>query len=105
MKLPWSNNSKDEIDQQSNGYNAEEPEQIEKKNQEDNISNPIVNSSGKKYSYNSLPEDLKKLVNNIRLIDKNIQIEKDFLQSIAIGRNEYCRQLKSKLKSIESIDL
>ena len=103
MKLPWSEKSKDKVDQQQNKSNPKEANKNDKKVQNPNLEDSIINCEGKKYSYNSLPEDSKKLVDNIKRVDKTIQTQKDYLYSIATGRNEYCRQLKNKLKSIDHL--
>ena len=59
---------------------------------------PVLTFEGKRYSINSLPEDVKELVKGMQVADRQLRMYEDTLKIIAVGRQTLAMQLNNKLK-------
>ena len=56
------------------------------------------------YSYDSLPDEAKKLVSGLRTADTQLRMHEDTLRLISIGKAKMIEDLKKILEPIESIN-
>ncbi len=66
--------------------------------------NELLNTKEKTLKYADLPEECKKLVDEIKTADLQIQITKDTISLIQPTRNKIFNDLKEKLESFDSIE-
>ena len=65
---------------------------------------PTLDFDGKKYDINSLPDEVKDLLNGLKVADTQIRMHKDTLKLLDLGRNSLGAQLKQKLKNIFPVE-
>ena len=71
------------------------------------MSEPVANTKksvftfrGKRYDLNSLPEELKELVQGLRQANAQVRTHNDTLKVLSLGRQRLSEQLNEKLKGI-----
>ena len=67
---------------------------------EANTKNSVFTFRGKSYDLNSLPEELKDLVQGLRQANAQVRKHNDTLKVLAVGRQRLSEQLNEKLKGI-----
>tara|TARA_B100000886_G_C20069050_1_gene345044 strand:- start:58 stop:309 length:252 start_codon:yes stop_codon:yes gene_type:complete len=65
---------------------------------------PMLNFDGKKYDINLLPDEVKNLLKGLQIADTQIQMHKDTLRLLDLGKNSLVTQLKQKLKDISPVE-
>ena len=111
IKLPWDK------DKQSLKNRKEEVEKDEFNSSKDDLekntvdepdkyieNNALLKTKEKTFNYSDLPEECKKLVDEIKTADLQIQITKDTISMIQPTRNKILNDLKEKLESFDAID-
>ena len=96
MKFPWSSSQKNE------NYKDKKKE-IKRKQKLVNTNNSILTFDGKKYDFNSLSENTKKLVIGLQTADVQANIQQDTINILALGRKYIVEELKKKLNQIKPI--
>ena len=64
----------------------------------------ILNSDGKKYDINTLPDDVKEILKGLQIADTQFKMQQDNLKLIDIGRKTLGSQLNQKLKNLPTIE-
>ncbi len=71
------------------------------------MSEPVANTKksvftfrGKRYDLNSLPQEVKDLVQGLRQANAQVRTHNDTLKVLALGRQRLSEQLNEKLKGI-----
>ena len=74
------------------------------------MSEPVANTKksvftfrGKRYDLNSLPEELKDLVQGLRQANAQVRKHNDTLKLLVVGRQRLSDQLNEKLNGIPSL--
>ena len=62
--------------------------------------NPVLTFEGKRYSLNTLPDELKELVRGMQVADAQLRMHEDTLKVLAVGRQSLAMQLNEKLKGV-----
>ena len=96
MKLPWSSLNKEKKNQGK--ITTEEQKQIIPTKKD-----AILTFDGKRYDFNSLPDNIKILAIGMQKAEAQIQIQQDTIRFIALGRKYMAEELSKKLKSIRTI--
>ena len=65
-----------------------------------NTKNSVFTFRGKSYDLNSLPEEVKGLVQGLRQANAQVRKHNDTLKVLAVGRQRLSEQLNEKLKGI-----
>ena len=65
-----------------------------------NTKNSVFTFRGKSYDLNSLPEEVKGLVQGLRQANAQVRKHNDTLKVLALGRQRLSEQLNEKLKGI-----
>ena len=71
---------------------------------QENKKTPILDFEGKKYDINSLPDEVKGILQGLQVADTQIRMHKDTLKLLDLGRNSLGAQLKEKLESIVPLE-
>ena len=65
-----------------------------------NTKNSVFTFRGKRYDLNSLPQELKDLVQSLRQANAQVRKHNDTLKVLVVGRQRLSDQLNEKLKGI-----
>ena len=70
---------------------------------ESNVSKPVLNFNGQRYDMNRLSDDIRGLVDRIRIADRQISKYEDTRKLLAIGRKSIYLQIQEQLKDINEL--
>ena len=68
-----------------------------------NTKNSVFTFRGKSYDFNSLPEEVKGLVQGLRQANAQVRKHNDTLKLLVVGRQRLSDQLNEKLNGIPSL--
>ena len=68
-----------------------------------NTKNSVFTFRGKRYDLNSLPQELKDLVQSLRQANDQVRKHNDTLKVLVVGRQRLSDQLNEKLNGIPSL--
>ena len=68
-----------------------------------NTKNSVFTFRGKRYDLNSLPQELKDLVQSLRQANAQVRKHNDTLKVLVVGRQRLSDQLNEKLNGIPSL--
>ncbi len=97
MKLPWSSSQKPPEEPTANKSNQVITDSAS------NTSSPMFDFEGKRYDFNSLPNDVKELVRGLRVADAQIRMKQETLRVLSVGRQTIGMQMKEKIKRVSPI--
>ena len=97
MKLPWPASSASSEETSTNTSNNSMDETTE------NYVGPEFDFEGKRYDFNSLKEESKKLVHGLRVADTQIRMYRNTLRVLEVGRQTMSAQLQENLKEVKPI--
>ena len=63
--------------------------------------NPVLTFEGKKYFINELSKDIKESIKTLQIAETQLNMYKDTLNLLSIGRNTIANQLREKLKNLK----
>ena len=61
---------------------------------------PVFGFEGELYEFNSLEDELKKLVSGIRIADSQVRKARETLNLLMLGRQTMIKQLQEKIKTV-----
>ena len=65
---------------------------------------PILTFEGKKYDIDSLPDEIKQLVQGMQVSDAQLRFHEDTLKVLTVGRQAMASQLNTKLQDVKPIE-
>ena len=65
----------------------------------------ILTFEDKKYDIKSLPKEVQELIKGMQVADAQLRMHEDTLKVLAVGRQHLIMQMKSKLETINPINL
>ncbi len=74
---------------------------MDKKNTENS---DFLSVENKKYDINTLPEEIKKLIEGMKIADTQIRMQEDNLKLLTIARQSMGIKIKEALKNIEPLN-
>ena len=97
LKFPWSSpREKNKITKSISAKDELQPE-------DSNVSKPVLNFNGQRYEMNGLSDDIRGLVDRIRIADTQISKYEDTRKLLSIGRKSIYLQIQEKLKDIKEL--
>ncbi len=108
IKLPWDKSKKSvEVEDDKIDVNDMKPLESDLENfseaSDDKNNESLLNSNEKTFEYSDLPKECKKLVDEIKIADLQIQLTKDTISLIKPSRDRIFNDLKEKLLEIDPV--
>ena len=91
MKFPWKSNKGSKKEEKKNKIDNEVGEQS---------GQAILRVNNKNYDLNSLPEDIRDLLERIKIAESQLRMQQDTVKLISVGREALVIKLKKKLKDV-----
>ena len=95
MKFPWKSNKISKKEEKENKIDNEVGEQN---------GQAILGVNNKNYDLKSLPEDIRDLLERIKIAESQFRMQQDTVKLISVGREALVIKLKKKLKDVSQTD-
>ena len=99
MKIPWPSSGKNES-------TPEKKHNVDLENKETIESNEklFLNFKGRQYDLDSVPKEVQELIPRLEMADRQLQLYKDTIELISLGRDTLITQINDKLTDIPSLN-
>ena len=96
--MPWPSSDKNESIPEQNITN------LSNKDFEERANKLILNFNGKQYDLDSVPKEVQELIPRLEIADKQLQLYKDSIELISLGRDTLISKINEKLLNIQSLN-